>query len=795
MFMKLSRTAIVLIGLVLALPAAPAQAAAPQVSLSVGLRWQVGGTQGLWTPYLVSLRNSGSEDFSGDLYLVPNDVRLGPSDYYPVHRAHVTVARGGQRTATFYVIDAPNAYHAEARDASGHVVASAEVGAGTTVQGTSALAVLSDLTQGDQKISAPLHALSRVDSAITHFANAQAFPTSAVYLTGLNGIVVDDFDTAALSQAQVQTLKDFVGLGGVLVEAGGPSWRRTLLPLPSDLLPLAPQGTTISSMAALWELGGRTEEVPAQIASGLLRFGQVALAAGDGTPLIVDAAYGAGRVIELAFDPFGDPFASDANLAGLAWAQAISRGLSGVEAATRPSYSSFGGGTFSSVAGGAALAAPGIWAPGYGSGNEQLIDLLNNSPAASSPPVGLLGGLLVAYVLLVGLLNYLFLHTLRRRDLMWATVPAVALVFTAGAYVVGFALRGADFFVTQVEIQRLAPGGTAETYTFSGVYAPQRGDFQVRLPANTLVSTAIAQSTPTSARNSAVVTQSSRPAVLLQDVPIWAMRNLQTLSVSRPTSPGDSQATMGLSTSLRLESGHIKGTVLNRTGHPVRQLELVNGAGNVGLLADDLAAGSSLQVDTQLNQGNSISSSLAGPADTSPEGERNAVLRLAASQVLGGRSGPGDLALVGLTSPSGSLTVDDQKPTRSSLAAVVEPVGLQSADSLGSLIRAKTRLVSTYSGDGSTAGLVDVYDLEIPRGVTGALQLGYVYLNMANSPVGSVEVYDWSTHTWRTLPAQGPPYRGQQTEPLGPGEVAGGVLRARIHESAPYDSQLTVSGQ
>jgi hypothetical protein len=793
--MKLSRAAIVLIGLVLAIPAAPAQAADPQVSLTVGLRWEVGGTQGIWAPYVVSVKNSGNQAFTGNLYLVPNDVRLGSSDYYPVHRAQVNVPRGAERSVAFYVIDAPNAYHAEARDASGHVVASADVGAGTTVQGTSALAVLSDLTQGDQKISAPLHALTRVDSAITHFGSPQAFPTNAVYLSGLNGIVVDDFDTAALSQAQVQTLKDFVGLGGVLIEAGGPSWRRTLLPLPSDLLPLAPQATTTSSLAALWELGGRTEEVPAQVASGMLRFGQVALAGADGTPLIVEAAFGAGRVVEMAFDPFGDPFTSDVNLAGLAWAQAISRGLSGVEMPARPSYSSFGGGTFGSVAGGAPPAAPGIWAPGYGSENQQLYDLLVNAPAASAPPIGLLGGLLVAYVLLVGLLNYLFLHALRRRDLMWVTVPLVALAFTAGAYMVGFAIRGADFYVTQVEIQRLAPGGTVETYTFTGVYAPQRGDFQLSLPPNTLASTAVMQSTPATGRNGAEITESGRPAVLLRDVPIWNMRNLQTLAVSHSTSPNGPQDGMGLSASMRLENGHIKGTILNRTGHAIRQLELVNGQGNVGDLANDLAAGSTVQVDTQLNQGGSgiSASSLAGPGDTSQQGNPGTMLKLASGQVLGGRSGLGDLALVGLTSPTTSLTVDGQRPTRSALAAVVEPVELQSADSLSS-IKANTRLVSTYSGDGSTAGLVDVYDLEVPNGVTGSLQLGYVFLNTSNSPVDSVEVYDWIAHTWRPLPAQGQPYRGPQNASLNPGEVAGGVVRTRIHESAPNDPQLTVSG-
>jgi hypothetical protein len=789
MLMKLSRAAIALIGLAFALPAVPAQAADAHLSLAVSLRWGIGGNQGAWTPYTVTVRNTGSEAFTGDVDLAPNDVRIGSSGGYPVHRAPITVPRGGQRSVTFYVIDAPNAYHAEARDASGHLVGAAEMGPGSTVQGTTALAVLSDLTQGDQKISAPLHALTRVDSAITHFPTPQAFPTNAVYLSGLNGIVVDDFDTAALSQAQVQAVKDFVGLGGVLIEAGGASWRRTLLPIPSDLLPMQPQATATSSLGSLWELAGRTEDAPAQVATGVLRFGRVMLSTADGTPLVIDAGYGAGSIVELTFDPFADPFTNETALAGMAWAQAISRGMSGVQAATRSTLGSFGGAGFSSVSGGAPVAAPGVWSPGYGAGSEQLTDLLNNSPAASSPPVGLLGGLLVAYVLMVGLLNYLFLHALGRRDLMWATVPLVALLFTASAYVVGFAIRGTDFYVTQVEVQRLAPGGTVETYTFSGVFTPRRGDYQLNLPGNTLASTAITQSPGEGSK--AVITQSSRQAVLLRDVPIWTMRNLQTLSVSR--SQSGSPEAMGLSANLHAEQGRVRGTIVNRTGQPIRRLQLVNGLGNVADLAPNLPAGGTLNVDAQLSQGSGLSPNATGGDDSTPDGAKDAVLRLAASQVLGGRTGPSDLALVGLDAPTNSVSVDGHQPSRSPLAAVVEPVALQSADSLAST-RVRTRLVSTYSGDGSTPGVVDVYDLEIPRGVQGAFQLGYVYLDMGSSPVASVEVYDWGTHAWRALPAQGAPYRGPQTAPLTPGETAGGVIRARVHESAPYDSQLTVSG-
>src|SRR5207247_4990087 len=129
------------------------------------------------------------------------------------------------------------------------------------------------------------------------------------------------------------------------------------------------------------------------------------------------------------------------------------------------------------------------------------------------------------------------------------------------------------------------------------------------------------------------------------------------------TSSSDLEDPMGLSASLRLEGGHIKGSILNRTGRAIHQLQLVNGVGSVGRLADNLAAGATAQVDTQLNQGGAISS-LAGPADTTREGERDAVLRLAASQVLGGRAGAVGLALAGITSRTRPRTVGAHKPTR-----------------------------------------------------------------------------------------------------------------------------------
>lgn len=766
-------------GLLLGLPARPALAAAdPQLTVTIAQRWQLAGTQGTWTPYLVTVRDDGQAGFSGELYLVPNDSRSVAPYTYPTYHTSITVAHGSQRTTQFNVIDSPGGYSADVRDDSGRVVGHADVQA--TPNAGSAFGVLSDLTQAAEKISAPLHALTRVDSAMARFSSPQDFPTNAVYLSGLSGIVVDQFDSAALSQAQVQALKDYVGLGGTLIEAGGPSWRRTLLSLPPELVPMKPTSTATASLSALAELAGRTTDATAQVASGQLGTGKVTLAAADGTPLVIEGTFGPGRVVELTFDPFAEPFDSQVELAGMAWSNAINRALSGVEGGSRNVASNgFGSSINTSSAG--LSAAPGSWAPGFTSSSDQILNVLSDEPSLAPPPVGLLGGLLVAYVLLAGVLNYLFLKAAGRRHLMWVSVPLIAIVFTVAAYGVGFGSRGSDFLVTELQVQRLAPEGAVEAYSFEGVYPPRKGDVTLTLPGNTLVSTAVAVGTYGDTRGDALITLGAHPEVLLSNVAVWTPRPVQTLTVTHPFAYQPQQS-LPIDAQLQVQKGHVVGKIVNLSGRPVSDLELVSASGSEAVLAARLAAGTTESVDVELSPGPTgpIASSKATAIDIPgvSENSRETMIRLASSQAVNGV--PGALAIVGFTQANDSMSVDGAQPGRSMVAAVVEPIDMQSADALSG-IAPRPRLVSNFSSaDGSTQ--VDVYDFDLPSGLTTPTVLSYQMPDMSQPNVRSVEVYDWNAHTWRSLPKQSVTARSDAPAALLPGELAQGEVRVRVVE-------------
>ena len=216
-------------------------------------------------------------------------------------------------------------------------------------------------------------------------------------------------------------------------------------------------------------------------------------------------------------------------------------------------------------------------------------------------------------------------------------------------------------------------------------------------------------------------------------------------------------------------------------------------------IAGTLASGASAPVNIDINSGISSSNGLgaSGQNATASQGSpisglspnsRDALLRLAENQALSGRAG--ELAVVGFTSAVDSVKVDGGPPARTAMAALVEPVQVQTADSLTG-IAPRPRLVSNYTADSSDH--VDMYDFDLPVGLTNPVGLTYAMPDIPQPAVRSVEVYDWETHMWRSLPRQTIPSRATGPALMNSGELAGGVVRIRVHEAQVNGASLTLS--
>src|SRR6202049_2353260 len=535
------------------------------LTVTVGPRWGV-TSPGNWIPYEVVVRNDGATDFEGDVVLAPAGAPFQqgytPSDQFPHYSKHVTVAHLSQVKVEIMVFDASFGYSAEGRDSSRPTVAKATL---QQTSGTTAytVGVLSDARGADVAIQGAASLPTAVIA--TRFNGATDFPTSVLDLTGLQAIVVDGFDSASLSPAQMRALTDFVGLGGNLVITGGAVWRGTLLPLPPEVLPLRPNNTHEESLQPLADLAGHTSSLTAALTTGDLLGGKSALEGPDHLPLVVEGSYGSGRITLLAFDPLADPIASDGPLSEIAWAQGLARSIA-VTAAVQP----YPGKVF--VPPGAAVGAPGGVSFGPNGPVQSFADafvgVIVQSPGATTPPVLLLRLILLAYVALPGPVASLVLRSMRRRELLWATAPIGALIFTMASYGIGFGSHGTDFVDNAVELQRISPNGTLQAYSYQGLYAPQRGDHVISLPPGTLATTSFGSNYGGNGitRNSAsdLVVVGGHTTVHLHGVAVWQPNSFQTVSLKA--------GSMGLDVHLTYSNNGLRGTIVNRTLAPIRDL-------------------------------------------------------------------------------------------------------------------------------------------------------------------------------------------------------------------------------
>lgn len=89
--------------------------------------------------------------------------------------------------------------------------------------------------------------------------------------------------------------------------------------------------------------------------------------------------------------------------------------------------------------------------------------------------------LIVIYVILVGPIVYLILRHLKKRELYWAAVPVLALVFVGIVSLAGRGFRVADLTVNSVTFINAGENGHGETASVIQAYSASHEDWQVKL--------------------------------------------------------------------------------------------------------------------------------------------------------------------------------------------------------------------------------------------------------------------------------------------------------------------------
>jgi hypothetical protein len=284
-------------------------------------------------------------------------------------------------------------------------------------------------------------------AAVAHLS-LETLPPDPLGWQGLDVLVLNDVDTAGLSGEQRRALETWVAHGGHLVVGGGAGAARTVAKV-ADLLPVAVGSTRLADdLRALGErMGASIAAGPYAVAEAGLRDGEVLVEQG-GLILWARRTLGMGRVDFVAFDAGLNPFVRwNDNIRLWKW-------FVGTEAAGARRFAVRNG--------------------------YRAREAINAVPGLELPSMLHILAFMLVYTLLVGPVNYLVLRKLDRRELAWLTVPALALGFTAMAYVAGFQIRGGTAIVHRLAVVYVPQGSSVGSASeVVGLFSPRRTSYDV----------------------------------------------------------------------------------------------------------------------------------------------------------------------------------------------------------------------------------------------------------------------------------------------------------------------------
>ncbi len=373
-----------------------------------------------------------------------------------IYRHTIDLPRGARKRITMNVLSNGFARTGELRLFNGDTLVYAEQ---VRIEPIEAERFVVGVMSSDETILNSLAAMNLPNTSgttVVHLDGA-LLPENVMSLTGIDAIFVHDIATAEWNATQRATLELWVRLGGVLVVSGGSNAESTVPGL-EDLLPV--EVGALQQQVSLRALGQITSE-QRFIINTTTTVNRVTLQPDARTfgaeLLLTEHVVGAGQVIFSAFDVgVLRAWSGEATM----WGQVLD---------SDPNF---------------APAAAFRW---------QSTNLLRNVlqlPELNLPSFGVLLAFVVAYILIVGPINFIILRRLKRVDLAWITVPATVLVFVVGTYTVSFLLRGFEPQVLEVALVRgFEDQAQAQATTFTGIFSPRRNTYTLNMAPDTLVST------------------------------------------------------------------------------------------------------------------------------------------------------------------------------------------------------------------------------------------------------------------------------------------------------------------
>jgi hypothetical protein len=405
------------------LPTSGVQAQARGLTIEVSTATDGYFKYGEWLPIWVELENTGPD------VDVEIQVRITGSSGSSVYAAPASMPNGARKRVPLYVLPNNFSHEIEVQALSeGEVLASRTLPIVGLANITFTFGMIAP-EQGALSLIKGLVLPGRVRSIAAANLSLRDLPDRSEGFSSFDVIIINDSDTSQLNNDQKTALTHWVRQGGQLVIGGGAGAMRTASGIPEELLALIPNN--LIEVNALPEIAAFAETEPIQnpgpfsLATGETGGSSIVVAAGN-QPVVLEKKVGSGTAYFIALDLANAPFNG--------W----------------PGTTDFWEKLFGPVA-----TYP-DWLPPDMSNRQMAANQMNYAlstlPALDLPSIQTLAVLLGFYILMVGPVNYGLLRWKKRLHWAWITIPVLTIAFSAGAFGIGYLLRGNDIILNKIAI-------------------------------------------------------------------------------------------------------------------------------------------------------------------------------------------------------------------------------------------------------------------------------------------------------------------------------------------------------
>ena len=361
-------------------------------------------------------------------------------------------------------------------------------------------------------------------------------------IDGLDVIVINNYNMANLNDNQYKSLNNWVNSGGTLLIGAGGNESKTINNINKSFLNITSNGTSEQNV----KTGLESLNL---ILSQITLEDSVVTVNSNENKLVYSLDRGAGKILITAFDLGLEPFISS-NDAVIMLQNML---LETFDKIYEQNYQG-----------------------GYYSASYEVSNLLGNIPVDNTVSTLTLGIVLGVYAILVGIVIYLILKKMEKRDLIWGLIPITAIVFTVMIYLLGSKMKIKDVIVNSANIISVDEDGRGQINSYIGIASKNKENIKIEKEEDLKMKYLSDDyyyygDTSYDAKTLRVKT------TYTNDTSYFTVANNNVAEVNKFEISGKEIVMPKLENTLRIKDGNLEGTIKNNLDADIKKLVIVSG--------------------------------------------------------------------------------------------------------------------------------------------------------------------------------------------------------------------------